>query len=475
MNKITVVSLGPGSRKLLTLGAMEAMEQAKKLVLRTEKCDAAAYLREKGISFDTLDDLHEACEDFDELAAAAVKRLKALAAEGPVCYGVLDAGADATVSALRAQAETELLPGVPLSAPFQAAAPQEKIEIQTADSLNVTGMQNPLLILELDSRMLAGDCKLALLDWYDPDQPVLFFPPAETAARTYREIRLCELDRQRQYDHTCAALLPAQALTERKRFDFYDLVRVLAILRGENGCPWDQEQTHETLRKYLIEEAYETAAAIDEADWDHVADELGDVLLQVVFQANIGRQYGTFELGDVTTDICRKMISRHSHIFGSDHCETAEDVVTNWEKIKKAERGFETQGQVLQGVSRGLPPLMRAEKVQKKARDVGFDWDDPRDALAKVHEEAEEVFQALDEGDPRHLREEVGDLFFACVNASRLAGVDAETALQQATEKFVSRFSAMENAILQDGKRLEDLTLSEMDVYWEGSKQRVKP
>ena len=138
MNKITVVSLGPGSRKLLTLGAMEAMEQAKKLVLRTEKCDAAAYLREKGISFDTLDDLHEACEDFDELAAAAVKRLKALATEGPVCYAVLDAGADATVSALRAQAETELLPGVPLSAPFQAAAPQEKIEIQTADSLNVT-------------------------------------------------------------------------------------------------------------------------------------------------------------------------------------------------------------------------------------------------------------------------------------------------------------------------------------------------
>ena len=126
-------------------------------------------------------------------------------------------------------------------------------------------------------------------------------------------------------------------------------------------------------------------------------------------------------------------------------------------------------------MARSLPALIRAEKVQKKARDVGFDWDDPRDALAKVHEEAEEVSQALDEGDPRHLREEVGDLFFACVNASRLAGVDAETALQQATEKFVSRFSAMENAILQDGKRLEDLTLSEMDVYWEGSKQRAKP
>lgn len=474
MNKVTVVSLGPGSRRLLTLGAIEEMERAEKLVLRTEKCDAAAYLREKGISFDTLDDLHEACEDFDELAEAAVKRLLTLAEKGPVCYAVLDAGADETVRLLRARAAAEILPGVPLSAPFQAAAPQEKLEIQTAGSLEITGMQNPLLILELDSRMLAGDCKLALLEWYDQDQPVLFFPPAETAARESREIRLCELDRQKKYDHTCAALLPAQALTERKRFDFYDLVRVLAMLRGEGGCPWDQEQTHESLRKYLIEEAYETAAAIDEEDWAHVADELGDVLLQVAFQANIGRQYGTFELGDVTTAICRKMISRHRHIFGGDRCETAEDVAANWEKIKKAERGYETQGQVLQGVSRGLPPLMRAEKVQKKARDVGFDWDDPKDALAKVHEEAEEVSQALDEDNPRHLQEEVGDLFFACVNASRLSGVDAETALQQATEKFVGRFTAMENAILRDGKRLEDLTLSEMDVYWEGSKQRAK-
>lgn len=169
------------------------------------------------------------------------------------------------------------------------------------------------------------------------------------------------------------------------------------------------------------------------------------------------------------------MISRHRHIFGGDECKTAQDVVANWEKIKKEERGYQTQAQVLKGVSQGLPPLMRAEKVQKKARDVGFDWDDPRDALSKVHEEAQEVAQALDEKDEGHLQEEVGDLFFACVNAARLAGVDAETALQRATEKFVTRFTAMENAILRDGKRMEGLTLSEMDVYWEGSKQRPKP
>ena len=472
MKKITVVSLGPGPREYLTLGALSALEKAKKIILRTGECDAAVYLREKGLSFDTMDDLHEACEDFDELIQAAAERLLALAEECDICYAVLDAGADETVRALEKRAPVELLAGVSLSAPFLAAAPQPKIETQTASSLEITGTQNPLLILELDSRMLAGDCKLQALKWYDPDQPVLFFPPSGKPGRRYIQLSLAELDRQPRYDHTCAALLPALSLRERKRFDFYDLVRVMALLRGENGCPWDREQTHESLRKYLIEEAYETAAAIDEEDWPHVADELGDVLLQVVFQADIAQQYGTFELSDITTDICRKMISRHRHIFGGDHCETAGDVLKNWEKIKREERGFQTQSQALQDVSRGLPPLMRAGKVQKKARDVGFDWDDPRDALSKVREEADEVQEALGEGNAKHLQEELGDLFFACVNVSRLCGVEAETALQQATEKFISRFTAMENAILRDGKQLEGLTLSEMDVYWEGSKQR---
>lgn len=470
MKKITVVSLGPGPRECLTLGGMNAMEQAKKLVLRTNQCDAAAYLLEKGLSFETLDHLHESCEDFDELCDAVVETLLAMAQETEICYAVFDAGADETVKALAEKAELLIIPGMPLSAPFLSAAPQAKIEIQTASSLEITGTQNPLLILECDSKMLMGECKLELLRHLDPDQKILFFPPCQSAVRTYIELPLSDLDRQKQYDHTCAVLIPPVELTARKRFDFYDLVRVMEILRGENGCPWDKEQDHHSLRKYLIEEAYETAAAIDEEDWDHVADELGDVMLQVVFHAHVGRQYGTMELSDITSYICRKMIDRHRHIFGADQCETAEDVLKNWEKIKKEERGFKTQSDVLKGVSAGLPPMMRAGKVQKKARDVGFDWDDPREALKKVHEEAEEVLAELNGGSDLFM--EMGDLFFACVNVARLAGVDPEAALHQATEKFISRFTAMENAILQDGKSFEGLTLSEMDVYWEGSKQR---
>mgnify|MGYP002626299164 CR=1 FL=1 len=471
MNPITVVSLGPGSRDYLTLGTINALKSAKRVILRTRvRCDAADYLAEIGVDFETLDFLHEECEDFEELTARAAEYLMNAAQEQEICYAVFDASADETVTALRKAADVRVLPGVPLSAPFLAAAPaQEKMEIQTASSLSITATQNPLLILECDSKMLLGECKLQLLDWYDPDQKVLFFPPSDKPLRSFIEIPLSDLDRQKKYDHTCAALLPLVELTARKRFDFYDLVRVMGILRGENGCPWDKEQDHESLRKYLIEEAYETAAAVDEGDWDHVADELGDVLLQVVFQANIGHQLGTFELSDITSHICRKMIDRHRHIFGSDHCETADEVLKNWEKIKKEERGFKTQSDVLRGVSPSLPPLMRAAKVQKKAGDVGFDWPGPKEALQKVREEADEVLSAL-EGRSGNLEEELGDLLFACVSLARLSGFEAECALQKAVEKFISRFSSMEISIFRDGKRFQDLTLSEMDVYWRGSK-----
>lgn len=472
MGEITVVSLGPGSRELLTLGAVDAMKKAPRLILRTQMCDAADYLREIGLSFDTLDQLHEESFDFDDLIQRSARAVLDAAKDGNVCYAVLDAAADQTVKRLREQAQATVLSGVPLAAPCLAAAPfQDKIEIQTASSLSVTGTQNALLILECDSRILTGQCKLELLRWYDPDQPALFFPPQKEAVRRWVRLPLCEIDRQRDYDHTCAVLLPPLPLRERKRFDFYDLVRVMAILRGEDGCPWDREQTHESLRKYLIEEAYEAATAIDEQDWDHVAEELGDVLLQVVFHARVGEDTGTMELSDITSHICSKMMDRHRHIFGSDHCETAEEVTANWEKIKRQERGLTTQGQVMQNVPKGLPALLRACKVQKKAHEVGFDWPDARNALNKVREEADEALSSLDQGGET-LEEEIGDLLFACVSAARLGDIDSDEALSKATEKFISRFCRMENAILQAGKCWEGLTLSEMDVYWKGSKQR---
>lgn len=470
---ITVVPLGPGDPGLMTLQAADALRQAKRLILRTERHAAATWLREQGIPFTTLDDMYDRYEDFDQLHAAMADVLWREAARCPVTYAVMDATNDGSVFALAAaQPEDGLLaclPGVSRADACLSALPQANASgLRTLPASACAAAQLdaslPLLVTEIDSPVLAGTVKLWLTQLYDDEMPVTLFPSAVKAHRRPRTIPLMELDRQRTYDHTVAVYLPAVPMQQRHRYGFADLVNLLSILRGEDGCPWDRQQTHQSLRKYLIEEAYEAAAAIDEEDPDHLADELGDVLLQVVFHASVGESYGEFAIGDVTTAICRKMLYRHAHIFGTDRCATADEVSANWERLKKAEKHLTTQSAVLADVSRALPSLMRASKVQKKAADVGFDWDSAAAALPKVQEEAQEVQAELDAC--RDPGEELGDLLFSCVNVTRLCGLDAEEVLSRATEKFISRFTAMENLIISAGKSLKGLTLSEMDVYW---------
>ena len=480
---ITVVSLGPGDPGLLTLQTADALRNAKQLILRTEQHGVAQWLKEQNIPYITMDALYDEYWDFDELHAAIAKKLWCTAQTSPVTYAVMDATTDGSVAALAASmpAEGKLvrMAGLSLADAYLSALPEGQVQasgIRVIPAMDCERSQldpsTPLLITEIDSPVLAGMVKLWLTDLYDDEMTVTLFPSSVKSHRKPVQLPLMELDRQRTYDHTVAVYLPAVPLRLRKRFCFADLVEILDILCGENGCPWDREQTHESLRKYLIEEAYETVGAIDEGDIDHLADELGDVLLQVVFHANVGKSHGDFTISDVTTNICRKMIYRHAHIFGTDDCKTADEVSTNWEKLKKAEKGLTTQASVLADVSKGLPALMRAHKVQKKAANVGFDWDTALEALPKVHEEADEVKAELDAS--RDPAEELGDLLFSCVNVTRLCGLDAEELLKNATEKFISRFTAMENLINSAGKSLEGLTLREMDVYWNQVKSAQK-
>lgn len=470
---ITVVTLGPGDPNLLTLQAADALRHARQLVLRTQCHGVSPWLQAQNIAFTTLDDMYDQFEDFDALHAAMAQRLWQQALTAPLTYAVMDAASDGSVAALAAAAPSDgqltCLAGVSMADAYLSALPQAaggslRILPATGCAAAQLDPRAALLITEIDSPVLAGHVKLHLTNLYDDEMPVIFFPSTVKGHRKAQTIPLLELDRQRTYDHTVAVYLPTAPMQQRQRFCFADLVELLSILRGENGCPWDKEQTHQSLRKYLIEESYEAAAAIDEGDPDHLADELGDVLLQVVFHASVGESYGEFGIGDVTTAICRKMLYRHAHIFSHDRCNTADEVSANWERLKKAEKGLTTQASVLADVSRALPSLMRATKVQKKAADVGFDWDTADEALPKVHEEALEVKTELDAG--RDPGEELGDLFFSCVNVSRLCGLDAEELLNHATEKFISRFSAMEKLIISSGKSLKGLTLSEMDVYW---------
>ncbi|MBE7064125.1 MAG: nucleoside triphosphate pyrophosphohydrolase [Ruminococcaceae bacterium] len=253
------------------------------------------------------------------------------------------------------------------------------------------------------------------------------------------------------------------------RYDFQDLIDIIARLRGEGGCPWDAEQTHESLKKNMIEEAYEATEAIDSGNGAKMADELGDLLLQIVFHAQIGKEDNAFTIDDVTTAVCEKMIRRHPHVFADVTVENSDEVLANWEEIKKKENGQKSTTESMQSVSRYLPALMRAAKVQSKAAKVGFDWTKPQEALEKVREEADELSAAL--SDNTNITEEIGDLLFAAVNVARLAGVDAEEALTAATEKFIRRFSFVENAAQNAGRTLSDMPLEEMDGLWNQSKK----
>ena len=470
---VTVVSLGPGDPRLLTMQTCEALRKSRCLILRTARHRTAEWLRNENIPFADFDALYDEYEDFDALHAEMARQLWDAARGKAVTFAVIDAQTDGAVRALRASCPEDgrivILPGVTLADSCLALLPEKfdqcgKVRIlPTMDALEAApDPMTPLLVTEIFDRMQACSLKLRLCDVYGDEAEAVFFPSSARINRKPVVIPLMELDRQPTYDHTVCVYLPAMEIRQRDRFCFDDLLRVMHTLRRQ--CPWDGEQTHESLRKYLIEEAYEAVGAIDEDDMDHLADELGDVLLQIAFHADIGQALGEFSISDVTTAIVRKLVYRHAHIFGDVHCDTAEEVSQSWEKLKKAEKGLTTQASVLADVSAGLPALMRAAKVQKKAAQVGFDWDDAIGALPKIHEEADEVLAELDAG--RDPAEELGDLLFSCVNVARLAGLEPELLLKAATEKFIRRFTAMENLIISDEKSLEGLTLAEMDVYW---------
>ena len=216
---------------------------------------------------------------------------------------------------------------------------------------------------------------------------------------------------------------------QKERYGFEDLLMIMERLRAENGCPWDKEQTHESLRIYMIEETYEVLEALESGDKSRFCNELGDLLLQIVFHAQIAKENGDFDIGDVTTEVCRKLISRHPHIFGNVQADTAEKVVENWEDIKKKEKKIKSQTGVLKDVPIILPALMRSYKVQQKAAQVGFDWDDIEDVFRKVEEEIVELRDVYKSNNVERLTDELGDAFFALVNIARLHNVQTELAL----------------------------------------------
>ena len=266
------------------------------------------------------------------------------------------------------------------------------------------------------------------------------------------------------------ALLPPAA-DGSARYDLYGIVAIMDRLRGPGGCPWDREQTHGSLKQYLLEETYEVFEAIDRGDMAELCDELGDVLLQVVFHARMAQERGDFDITDVSNAISRKMILRHPHIFGNVSATSSEQVLVNWEAIKKKEKGQNTETGMMRQIPHALPALMRSMKVQSKAARVGFDWEDVWGAYEKLEEEVGELREAIasDSGEEK-LSEELGDVLFAAINVARFIKVHPEFALKSTVEKFIRRFEFIERQSALDGKTLDGMTLLEMDEYWNKAK-----
>jgi tetrapyrrole methylase family protein / MazG family protein len=262
--------------------------------------------------------------------------------------------------------------------------------------------------------------------------------------------------------------------------DIEKLEKLVERLRGDNGCPWDKEQTRETLKPMLIEEAFEVLDALDSGDAAELKDELGDLLFQVVFHAQISKERGEFSLADVIDRSHEKMVRRHPHIFGDVELKTSEDVLKNWEDIKAAEKGIpsstnpESERSLLDGIPSKLPAMHRAYQMTSKASRVGFDWTKLEDVIKKLHEEANELMEARKKQDAQEVADEVGDLLFVAVNVARFLGIDPETALARSNRKFHRRFRHVESTIKRQGRELKNASLEEMDALWDEAKQSEK-
>lgn len=258
----------------------------------------------------------------------------------------------------------------------------------------------------------------------------------------------------------------------KDKYDINDMLEIMRLLRSENGCPWDKEQTHKSIRKDFIEETYEVVEAIDREDTALLREELGDVLLQVVFHSRIEEERGSFDFGDVVNEVCQKLVIRHPHVFGDVTADTSAEVLKNWNNIKQQTKGQETYAETLESVCTALPALMRAQKVGQRAKRAGMDFCDKQQVIECLEGEIAELKEAVSDGNKENIQDELGDVLFSCVNLARHLDCDAEEALTRSTEKFIRRFKKAENLIRCDGIDMRSLNIDELDVYWRKAKTK---
>ncbi|HEY5560560.1 MAG TPA: nucleoside triphosphate pyrophosphohydrolase [Clostridiaceae bacterium] len=478
---INIVGLGPGAKEAITLGALEALKDADVVLLRTIKHPTVNFLKEYDITYETFDESYETKDSFkevyDEIALEVLEKAKIF---NNVAYAVPGHPLVAEKSVVNLinlckenGIEYKIIPSVSfIDAIFESLEidPSEGFKLIDAFDINkqLLDKRSKLIISQVYNKFIASEVKLTLMEYYNDDTKIYFIRAAGIKGQeSIREIPLFCLDRQEDIDYLTSIYIPE---SPNKAVDFNDLLEIMDKLMGEEGCPWDKEQDHVSLKRYLIEECYEVLEAIDNKNEGELLEELGDVLLQVVFHAAIGKKEGYFNIKDVIKSICDKMINRHPHIFGNIQAETSLQVLQNWDEIKKKEKGYESYAQELKHIGKNLPALLRAEKVQAKAGKVGFDFPSIEIAMDKVTEELIEVKSVYKGLNQAKILEEIGNLIFSSVNIARFLDIDPENALNYTIDKFIGRFEQIEKSTISSGKKLEDMTIYEMDCLWEKTK-----
>ncbi|MGD0622071.1 MAG: nucleoside triphosphate pyrophosphohydrolase [Thermacetogeniaceae bacterium] len=529
--EIYVVGLGPGDPLQLPALNLSLMRH-RPVYLRTGRHPVVPFLEREGLQLQPLDDFYERYASFDEVYREMASWLigAACGSREPIVFAVPGHPlvGETVVRLLLAQAAARSVRVRLWSAPSFLDAVVSSLGLDPAQGLVVTEsfqllrrtgagpdayftipLQAGVLVAQVYNRALASEVKLTLMEQFPDDHPLtVIYSAGVRGQERQRRIPLYDLDRLDDLDHLTSVYVPAmraqesgvrsqksegkdlkasregmQAFhpasdirpptSESSRYPLDSLVTVMEKLLGPDGCPWDREQTHLSLRQYLIEESYEVIDAIDEGNMNKLCEELGDLLLQVVFHAALADIRGDFDINRVVAGIVAKLKRRHPHVFGAIQVDSAAQVVRNWEAIKRTE-GTEAEisaegkpRSLLAGAPRHLPSLQRAQKVQGKAALAGFDWPDADSASVKLAEEWQELQSAWSAGDEDAVRMELGDLLFAVVNVARLLKVDAEEALRAAVDKFMRRFQGIEARVIDRGLKMSELSLADLDAIWD--------
>ena len=468
--KITLIGLGTQADDL-TRRAEKALERASAIYARTALTRSFKSIEKFEVQ--ALDALFSACRSFDTLNRKLAATVMDAAKTSDVCYCVDGAVCEdeACKIILKKHRDTEIIEGVSKSAYAAGLARLKSAQYSAVSAYDVKNLKScrAAVVYDVDCEYIASAVKQTLSDLFGEESDCAF-----VRGGTALKIKVYEIDRMKTYDYSCAVALEEAEFLKKQRYDYADVETLIRLLRAPDGCPWDRVQTNESIKSNLIEEAYELADAIERGDDDGIEEETGDVLLQAAFHSVLKEEQGAFNGGDAITRLVKKLIFRHSHIFGKDKAADSGEALGVWEKNKQVEKSQQTYSDTVLAVPKNMPACMRAQKVGKRSSKCGMDFSSPRSASEKLDEEIKELLQALTGGDGNAVFDEAGDVLYSAVNLCRLAGVDCEQALHGAVDKFTARFTEFEKLAQNDGERIENMDPSRWDYYWALAKDAVK-